>query len=127
MAFTNERNKGTLIGRLSRAPQIFPNKDGSHKVMMTIAVRDNFKTKGEFETQFIPVQAFVPSGATILESYESLQKGQLLALGTSLRTHKYQKDDETVYETVVAVQSIDFTLESQATRDARAMADQDLA
>jgi len=127
MAFTNERNKGTLIGRLSRVPQIFSNKDGSHKVMMTIAVRDNFKTKGEFETQFIPVQVFVPSGAAILESYQALQKGQLVALGTALRTHKYQKDDKTVYETIVAVQSIDFTLESQATRDARAMADQDLA
>lgn len=122
MVNVNIRNNVTLVGRTTRAPKIIKNSDDSHKVMFTLAVSDNYKTKGKVLAQYVPVQAFLPKDSPMLAMYESIEKGQLLGVSAQLRSVNYEKDGERVYEIQIQIQTIDFGLESQAARDARALA-----
>lgn len=119
----NVKNQGTAIGRLTRDAKLFENKDGSHKAVLTIAVRDNFRTKGEYGTQFVPVEAFVPKDSNMLAMYQGLKKGQKIGVAYAVTTPApYQKDGETVYPVVLQIQSLDTSFESKADRDQRDLA-----
>lgn len=116
---TNIRNTGTAIGRLTRDPAVFANKDGSHKVMLTLACQDNFKSGADKKrgTNFVSVEAFVPAGKGT-GVYAYMHQGDLVGVEYSVRSSSYTKDGETQYVQSLLVQSVDL-MESKKTTEAR--------
>lgn len=118
----NQRNFGILEGRLTREPAIWTNDDGSRKIAMTIAVRDNFLSGGERKSQFPSVEAYIPASKADNGVYDHMHKGDMVGIQYSLRTNSYKdKNGEDVYNTVIFVENVDLK-ESKATTDARAQA-----
>lgn len=117
----NVRNFGVMLGRLVADPMVFDNANGSKKVRFTVAVRDNFKTQGEYKSQFIPVEAFIPAGKG-LGIYEYTKKGSLVDLEYSVRTSIQEKDGEKRYFTNLVVQSVEELLSTKKTKTAEATA-----
>ena len=113
----NLRNSCKFVGRLSKDPKVITNKDGSKKVLITIACENNYKTKGERKAQFVPVQAFVSADKTNTV-YDYMHSGDLIAVSCEFRNNDYEKDGEMVYTMVMAIQTVDL-LESKAVTTAR--------
>ena len=118
----NLRNNGYSEGRLTRDIVSFPNADGSHKVMVNIAVPNNFKNKaGEKDSQFINLQAYVTKGIDIDKSvYGFMKKGDLVGFGYSVRSNIYEKNGETIYDQILFIEDVDLkeTKKSQEARTA---------
>ena len=104
----NLRNVGRVVGRLTKDPVVFTNKDGSRKVMITIAARDNFKAKdGSTGTQFVPVEAFIPSSKKGNGVYDYMAKGHMIGVEYEVRNNNYTKDGKDHYEISLLVQAVD--------------------
>lgn len=124
----NIRNYGISEGRVSKAPVTFRNQDGSVKVMLTVAVQDNYAGKdGNKGTQFINFEGFVrkdkvkvdANGKEQLGVYDYIHKGDLIGIQYEVRTNNYKdKDGKDVYGQVLAIQQIDLK-ESKNVTDAR--------
>lgn len=101
-------NNVTLLGRLTRDPEIREGKDGFIVANYTLAVDRPFKNKdGEREADFIRCQAF-GKAAEFAETY--LEKGMMIGVRGSIRTGSYEnKDGQTVYTTDVVVENHYFT------------------
>lgn len=53
-------NFGFVTGNLAAAPRILTNKDGSHKVFMSIYSANDFPNcNGKYESEVVSVEAFV--------------------------------------------------------------------
>lgn len=104
----NIRNFGVAEGRLTRDPYIVENKDGSKKVMLTVAAQNDFKNKdGKRDSQFISLEGFIPAGKDT-GVYTLLHKGDMVGLGYTVRTNNYtDKKGETVYSQVLFIQTVD--------------------
>lgn len=115
----NQRNFGIAEGRLTKDPVIFNNNDGSRKIMVTLAVQDNFKGRdGKKGTQFIDLEAFVGAGQQSNGVFEYIHKGDLVGIEYTVRTNNYEKNGETVYGQVLFIQNVDLK-ESKNVTDAR--------
>lgn len=115
----NLTNYAIAEGRLTKEPKLMKNKDGSKKVFVTVAVQDNFvsgKNK-ERKTQFINLEGFIPAGRT-KTAYDNMATGDKVAFQYRIETPSYQKDGETVYRTVLVIESVQFK-ESKTEKDAR--------
>lgn len=96
-------NTSTLVGRLTRDPQIMENKAGK-TVLFTMAVERSYKDKdGNRPVDFIPVKAFITDKAKSNGPFDYMKKGQLVAIEAELRSSQYEKDGETVYGLDVVV------------------------
>ena len=104
----NIRNFGVAEGRLTRDPYIVENKDGSKKVMLTVAAQNDFKNKdGKRDSQFISLEGFIPAGKDT-GVYTLLHKGDMVGLGYTVRTNNYtDKKGGTVYSQVLFIQTVD--------------------
>ncbi|MBT8163208.1 MULTISPECIES: single-stranded DNA-binding protein [Arthrobacter] len=112
---SNPRNNGTLLGRLANDPKIFPNQDGSAKVMFTVYTDRNFKNgNGEVVSDALPVERFISKTTDFQATpYARIHKGDLVALQTALRANVYEKNGETVYDDIkIVVEELTF-LESR--------------
>ena len=104
-------NNSTLVGRLTRDPQILPNKNGGKTVLFTLAVERSYKdSEGNRPTDYIPVKAFVQDKAKSNGPFDYMKKGQLVAIEAELRSSQYEKDGETVYGLDVVVKQNGVTL-----------------
>lgn len=118
---TNIRNHGVAIGRLSKDVTVFKNKDGSCKVMLTLAVQDNFTSKdGKKNSQFISLEGFIRADKAKDNNgvYDHMHKGDMIGVEYSVRTNNYEKNGETVYGQVLFIEAVDL-MESKRTTDAR--------
>lgn len=85
-------NQITLIGRLTREPEIRYNSDGFAIGHFTLAVDRGRKDRnGEKETDFIPVVVFGKQ-AEFAEKY--LGKGRLVGVSGRLQVSSYEKDGQ---------------------------------
>ena len=116
----NLKNFGVLEGRLTAEPFVAENKDGSKKVKFTVAVQNNYKNReGERDTQFVPVEAFIPAGRDFAKTpYNYVHKGSLVGVGYEVRSNVYEKAGEKVYGIVLNITDIELK-ESQAKVNAR--------
>lgn len=115
----NLNNEGRAKGRLTRDITVLDNKDGSKKVLLNVAVRDSFKTKGEYKTQFINLQGFVNKDKDIDKSvYAYMHKGDMVSIGYEIRNNNYEKDGEMVYDQILFINFVQLeeTKKSQAAR-----------
>lgn len=87
----NTCNYGVAIGRLVRQPKVYKNRDGSHKVLYTLAVNRNFQNKeGRRDSDFVNLEAFLPAGRKVDQSvYSRLRVGELVAVHYTIRTGTY--------------------------------------
>lgn len=116
---TNAANIVSITGRLTRDPQFFNNADGSMKVKATIAVQDNFKSGPDKkrQSQFIPVEQFLSVNMG-KGAWANVTKGSQLQVLAHLESNNYEKNGETVYGLIVAVDSVNY-LETRAETAAR--------
>lgn len=117
----NIRNLGIVEGRLTKDPVVFENSDGSKKVMVTVAVQDNYKNAntGERGTQFINLEAFVSNKSKGLGAFDYMKKGDLVGFEYTVRSNNYtDKEGVQHYGQVLFIQSTDLkeTKKSQAAR-----------
>lgn len=117
---SNPANNSNLIGRLAGDPKIFENKDGSKKVLFTLyADRNYLNSKGERDSDALPLEAFVPAKVNGVGPYSNIHKGDLVAVGSTLRMDTYQDaSGKTVYKLKVIAEDIRF-LESRSVTSAR--------
>ena len=126
MANINMKNCGTAIGRLTKDPVVFGNKDGSQKVMITLAVQDTYKAAdGTRGTQFIALEAFVSNKQTN-SVYNYMHKGDKVGVNYEVRTNNYKDaKGEDVYSQVLFIQNVDLSFETKSSQAARGTAPAD--
>lgn len=104
----NMRNFGIAEGRLVRDLAIFENSDGSRKVKMTLAVKDNFESGFDRskQSQFIELEAYIKPGHQ-RSVYDLIHKGDFIGVQYAVRSNTYEKNGETVYNQVLLINSVD--------------------
>lgn len=125
----NQRNYGVAEGRLTRDPKVFTNKDGSKKVVLTLATRRNYKGKdGSVDSDFIAIEAFVKADVNGNAVYDHMHKGDLVGIEYTVRTSKYTDEatGEEKYTQVLLAQGVDLK-ESKAVTTARQSGTQTVA
>lgn len=81
-------NNATLMGRLTRDPELKTTNNGTSVVSFTIAVDRNYQNgNGERPTDFINITAW---GQTAEFVSRYFQKGDMIALAGKIQTRKYQ-------------------------------------
>lgn len=116
---SNPRNNGQLIGRLANDPKVFENKDGSKKVLFTVFTdRAYTNAQNQRDSDAVPVEAFVRAQTQGLGPYANIHKGDLVAVGFSLRMDRYTKNGEPVFDLKVISEDITF-LEPRSVTQAR--------
>ena len=106
----NIRNYGVIEGRLTRDPSIITNKDGSRKVFISIAARDNFKNAdGKRGTQFVSLEAFISNKQASNGVYGYMHKGDMVALHYTVKSFRYTPKDSTeeVFGQTLFIQEVD--------------------
>ncbi|MFI8089121.1 single-stranded DNA-binding protein [Streptomyces sp. NPDC086080] len=116
---SNPRNNGQLIGRLANDPKVFENKDGSKKVLFTVFTdRAYTNAQNQRDSDAVPVEAFVRAQTQGLGPYANIHKGDLVAVGFTLRMDRYSKNGEPVFDLKVISEDITF-LEPRSVTQAR--------
>lgn len=108
-------NKVTLIGRLTRDPEMRMLANGVAVASFTLAVDRTFKNKdGEKEADFIPIVVWRKT-AELCEKY--LSKGSLAAVVGRIQTRNYDAADGTKrYVTEVVADEVQFLSSRQETQ-----------
>lgn len=108
-------NKVTLIGRLTRNPEMRMLANGVAVASFTLAVDRTFKNKdGEKEADFIPIVVWRKT-AELCEKY--LSKGSLAAVVGRIQTRNYDAADGTKrYVTEVVADEVQFLSSRQETQ-----------
>lgn len=115
----NPSNAFFATGRLTKEPKVFDNSDGSKKVIITLALQDNFKGKdGSRGAQFIDFQAFQTKDAG-LGVYAHLGTGDLVNVVAEARNNNWTAADGTPhYDMILRITSLNM-LESKRVTAAR--------
>lgn len=101
---SNPANNGNAIGRLAADPVVFPNKDGSKTVKVTIYADNNYtnKSTGKVESEKISLEKYIPAGYS-LGAYEHMHSGDQVAFSYSLRNNEYtDSNGQRVYGGLIA-------------------------
>lgn len=99
-------NQVTLVGRLSRSPELRYSSSGKAMAFLTIAV-DGFynKEKGETETDFIDIKLW---GKVAENVAKYCVKGSLVSVVGRLKYSRYEKGGEMVYKLEVVGDEVKF-------------------
>lgn len=107
-------NVVTLVGRLTRDPEVRYTDGGLSIARFSLAVDRRFKKEGEQTADFINCIAFGKT-AEFIERY--FHKGQRLGLSGRIQTGSYtNKDGVKVYTTDVIAENVEF-VESKSEQD----------
>lgn len=115
----NVQNSGIATGRLSKDIVAFANSDGSRKMLVSVAVPNDYKKDGKTSSEFISLEGFVPNGKGD-GVYALMHKGDLVSIQYKVVSNNYtDKDGKPVYGQVLRIEKVAL-LESKAVTDARA-------
>lgn len=107
-------NNVTLVGRLTKAPDLRYTGNGTAVAGFTLAVNRNFTKKdGEQDADFINCVIWRKPAET-LANYA--KKGSLIGVVGRIQTRSYDKDGQRVYVTEVVVDNFQF-LESRSKQE----------
>ena len=99
-------NRTTLVGRLTKNPELRYTPSGIATVRFTIAVNRQFKTEGQPDADFINCIAWRKT-AENLANFQ--KKGNLIGVDGRIQTASYEgQDGKRVYTTDVLAESIQF-------------------
>ncbi len=106
-------NQVTLVGRLTKHPEVKHTTDGTPLLQTTIAVNRPYRNaKGETDTDFIYCTVW---GRLAQTAAKYSEKGSLVAVLGSIQTRNYKDSSgKTIYVTEVLVQTIRFPSKKQA-------------
>ena len=97
-------NKVCLVGRLTKDAELKSTGTGVNTVTFDLAVKQNFKTEGEYKTDFIRCVAFRHQ-AMFLSNHG--KKGNVVSLEGRLRNNFWEKDNVKHYGTEVEVKELE--------------------
>lgn len=100
-------NQVTLVGRLTKDPELQATPDGTSVVTITLAVNRNFRNqKGEIEADFVQCK-FWRKMAENTAAY--CKKGSLIGITGRIQTRSYSNQEgKRVYVTEVVADSVKF-------------------
>lgn len=99
-------NVATIVGRLTRDPEVRTTQSGIAVASFTVAVDRRFKNQnGEREADFISCQAW-RQNAEFIGKY--FTKGMKIGIVGTIQTGSYEKDGRTIYTTDVVVDQAHF-------------------
>lgn len=100
-------NKVTLVGRLTRDPELkFTPGNGTAVTTFTLAVNRRFKKEGQQEADFIPVVVW---GKQAEATANYMTKGSQIGISGRIQTRNYEAQDGTRrYVTEVIAEEIEF-------------------
>jgi single-strand DNA-binding protein len=99
-------NNVSLVGRLTKDPDVRYTTNGLSIARINIAVDRQFKKEGQATADFIPCIAFGKT-AEFVEKY--FLKGQRIGLTGRIQTGSYEKEDGTkVYTTDIVIDNVEF-------------------
>lgn len=105
----NQNNFGIVTGRLTRDVTVFENKDGSKKVLVNVAVDNNYESRdGKRHSQFLPLEAYVPATVEGLGAFAHMAKGDQVGFEIHLESDQYEKNGATVYAQKIVIDGVDF-------------------
>lgn len=97
-------NKVCLVGRLTKDAELKSTATGVNTVTFDLAVKQKFKTAGEYKTDFIRCVAF-GHNAEFLGNYG--KKGNVVSVEGELRNNNFEKDGVMQYRTEVVAKEIE--------------------
>lgn len=99
-------NRITLIGRLTRDPELRYTGNGTAIASFTLAVERNYtKNDGERDTDFIKINCWRGLGETVAEH---LGQGRLVGVDGSLEINKSESDGKTYINPEVNADNVQF-------------------
>ena len=82
---SNIANNVTTIGHLTSDPVFFQNKDGSRRVRLTVAARNNFTSRdGKVKSQFVSLTKLLPADRGN-GAFDYIHEGDLVGFGSQDR------------------------------------------
>lgn len=128
MSIINIANQFQLIGRLVKDPKVFKHNDESYSILMTIAVKNNYRTtrnnKKDYYSNVLPVQKYIPKSdkrdpSIEIGIYQHLETGDLIGVNGHLESFTYQKDDETIYIQNNVIDELNTNIETKIAKNDR--------
>lgn len=107
-------NKIFMIGNVTKDPAISLSKAGKPICNFTIAVRQDYKTDGEYKSDFFNCVAF---GATAEYIGNYLSKGNKCAVCGKLQNDVWEKDGTKHYMTKIICESVEGLTPKQKTME----------
>ena len=98
-------NKAILIGRLTKEPELKSTGNGISVLSFTLAVKRNYKTDGEYQSDFINCVAYRKTAEFISQYFN---KGDLISVDGMIHTRSYESDGRKVYVTEVIANDVGF-------------------
>lgn len=96
-------NQATLVGRLTKDPELKELSSKSSKLSFTLAVNRQYKKAGEeAETDFIPVTLF---GHAAILGEKLLRKGTPTLVWGRIQVRTYEKDEERRWMTEIIAEN----------------------
>lgn len=107
-------NQVTLVGRLTRDPELKTTTEGTHVTHITLAVNRHYRNhNGEFEADFVQCTLWRNAAEN---TCKYCRKGAVLGVTGRLQTRHYEKEGKRVYVTEVIAESVRF-LSAKPQRD----------
>lgn len=102
-------NNVTLVGRLTKDPELKYSHTGTAISRFTLAVNRQFKKEGQPDADFISCIAFSKTAENLCNF---MSKGSQIGVVGNIQTGSYEKDGQRVYTTDIIANNIQF-LESR--------------
>lgn len=95
----NNSNFGIFVGRLTKDPVYFANKDGSYMVSLHLACQQNFASGKDktYESDFIEFRGFIPRSTANKGIYSYLGTGCKVSVQYTLRSSVTSKNGTKTY------------------------------
>ena len=117
-------NNVSLIGRLTKDPELRNTADGTAVCSFSLAVRRGFKNaNGEYDAVFINCSAW-RNTAEFVSKY--FKKGQQVGICGQIRTRKWDDNGTTRYSTDVVAEKVDFVGKNSGTYEANSSSNNDI-
>ena len=119
----NIENHGIISGRLTAEPFVFDNSDGSRKIRINLASRNNYRNKdGSRGAQFIPLESFLPARRARKGNgvFDLMHIGDKITVSYTVKNNNYTDSatGQPVYGLVLQIETVKLD-ESKATTAAR--------
>lgn len=127
----NLRNYAVFEGRLTHDPKIMVNKDGSRKVLLTIACQNNYEstvrdeqgnTTRARQSEFVQLEAFISKENKTNGAYAFMEKGDLVGIHATVKASSYiDAAGQKQYRQCLLIKGVDLkeTKTAKAARKAR--------
>jgi len=117
-------NQVTLVGRLTRDPELKVTTEGTPVTHITLAISRTFRNhNGEVDADFVQCTLWRKSAEN---TCHYCRKGSIVGITGRLQTRNYEKDGKRVYVTEVIAETVRFLGPRQAVENEAALKKEDI-